>query len=160
MMCSIFTSRKCSHYKEFPKSQNTSVDRWSWNKKPPRCGLYQRRISTPRICVRRWHKSVIASWLDSNRVPHQYIECMHSYWLKLTKVTTSYCNGFAQSIARQRIGKHLPTRAQQWKLCLSGRMLQLVARQQSARKWTWWVEITWLLFSVWSVRSPYNEDLL
>jgi hypothetical protein len=38
-----------------------------------------------------------------------------------------YCDGFSQSMARQRLGKHVPTR-KNGRCILCGRILQLVAR--------------------------------
>jgi hypothetical protein len=43
---------------------------------------------------------------------------------------------------------------QQWKMCRSGRMLLLVARQPSGKQVSSTVEA---MFSVWSMRSLYNE---
>jgi hypothetical protein len=67
-------------------------------------------------------------------------------------------NGVMQPVYRQQLSKHVPTRNNG--NCLSGRILELVARQQSARQWTRWVAITWFVFSAWSVWSLYNEDPL
>jgi hypothetical protein len=48
-------------------------------------------------------------------------------------VIEKYCDEFAQSITRQQLSKHVPTRSN-GSCVLSRRMLQLVARQQSARQ--------------------------
>jgi hypothetical protein len=65
-----------------------------------------------------------------------------------------YCNGFAQSVSRQQLGKNVPA-------CNNRRYVSVdECYSSSARQWTRWLGITWLVFSVLSVRSLYKEDLL
>jgi hypothetical protein len=57
--------------------------------KAPWDHLYQKRMSPPGIGVQNEHTFAITKWLDSNSIPHQYIECVHYYWLKVTNVAAS-----------------------------------------------------------------------
>jgi hypothetical protein len=69
----------------------------------------------------------------------------------LNNRTTILCNPFLGNGSVNTfpcVGQCYATRwrHQQWKLCLSGQMLWLVARQQPARQWTGEIAITWLVF--------------
>lgn len=76
-----------------------------------------------------WYKILYLNITHKPTKPHYPCESSSSGIVPQHVEYNKYCNGFDRHIARQWLRKH----AQQWKLYLNGRMLYLVARQQSAR---------------------------
>jgi hypothetical protein len=67
-------------------------------------------------------------------------------------------NGVMQPVSRKRLRKHVPKRNNGNCVSVVECCSSLLGRSQSANELG--AAITWLVFSVWSVRSLYNEDLL
>jgi hypothetical protein len=70
----LATIRVLIYYNKFPESTNTSVELWGFNQKSPARWPVPASVDPGSSGIRRQHKSLIVCWLDSNKVPHNYIE--------------------------------------------------------------------------------------
>jgi hypothetical protein len=85
---SISTILVLIYYNEFPKSQNTSVDRWSRNKKPSDESGLQELASDANTS-----SSLPTGWIRTEFLTPTSNVCIPC-WLKVTKVTSSYVMHF------------------------------------------------------------------